>query len=172
MDDKITIHDLEVENESHEFQIDSPAKADWAVETIKGEEQRTELYIESCKAKIQFYQDQIKKAEEKLEQDTSWLRCKLAEYIKTVPAKKGKTGMSLKLASGTIRLKYASPEFKRDEKTLIENYPEFVDYKPSFKWGEFKKHVTIQNDVVVNSATGEIIEGVTVEYKPERVEVE
>jgi hypothetical protein len=172
MEDKITIHDLEVENESQEFKIDSPAKADWAIETIKGEEQRTELYIESCKAKIQFYQDQIKKAEEKLEQDTSWLKMQLAEYIKSIPAKKGKTGLSLKLASGTIRLKFASPEFKRDEKTLIENYPEFVDYKPSFKWGEFKKTLSIQGEVVVDSETGEVVDGVIVEYKPERVEVE
>jgi len=80
----------------------------------------------------------------------------------TVKAKETKTQKTYKLPSGTLKVKYQKPEYKRDEDKLTEflkkNYTDYVEtiYKP--KWAEFKKIVSLNRDPIVDEESGELID--------------
>lgn len=162
------------EEKTDGFKIDSVAKANWAITKIKEEQARSDMFIESCKMKISEVNDRIQNERVRLEDNTAWLKQQLAEYIKTAPAKKAKNSMSLQLEGGTIRLKYSLPQYKYDESELIEKLKDtdYVEDKQSLKWGEFKKLLAPLGDIVIRTDTGEVVNSVTLEYSPERVEIE
>ena len=96
----------------------------------------------------------------------------------TVKAKETKTQKSYKLPSGTLKVKYQKPEYKRDDAKLTEflknNYISYVEtvYKP--KWADFKKatnFITKDGKAIIED-TGEVIDGVEVIEREPTFEVE
>ena len=101
----------------------------------------------------------------------------MGEYIKRddVPAKDTKTQMSLKLPSGTIKFIKSKLDYDRDDDELLEyckeNATDFIKIKESVNWVEFKKHLEIKNDIVINKDTGEIIDGINVIEVVPKIEI-
>ncbi len=159
---------------TEDFAIDNAGKADWAVSVIKSEQAQCEEYISACKYQIDQLNDKINSRKEKLEIQTSYLTALLKEYLKTAPTKKAKASESLELPSGKIRLTYASKKLVPDSENLTEKYKdtEYVETQYKFKWGEFKKSLTIVEDMVINKDTGEQVEGVEIIEEEERLKVE
>jgi hypothetical protein len=160
--------------EEKKFEITDENKANWAIKTIKENNERKDLYINVCKAEIEELQRKIKAKQEQTEGQNSFLLFKLKEYLQTVPTKKAKNSESLELPNGTIRLKYAKKDFKKDENVLIDKLKgtDFVENTYKLKWGEFKKLLEVSGDIIVRTDTGEAVDGVTIEETDERVEVE
>lgn len=92
----------------------------------------------------------------------------LATYFETVKSKETKTQKSYKLISGTLVYKKPSTKINHDDEKLIKalDGTEFVEIKKSLKWGEYKKNLIVSDNDVIDTTTGEVIEGRTVEDVP------
>ena len=155
-----TIDGLE---EDKTFVVDTDEKAEWAIKKIAEERAEAQRYISVCQNAISTYQDKIEKAKADLDNKTSYFTFQLQRYMDTVKAKETKTQKTYKLPSGTLKVKYQKPEYKRDDDKLTEflkknNYTDYIEtiYKP--KWGEFKKIASLNRDAIVDEETGELID--------------
>lgn len=176
----VNIADIpEIENNEEQydeqFTISDASTADWAIEQIKQEQDRMELFEDVIKKKIEDLKNQLKEEKEKSVNSTSFLRHKLADYIsnENVPSKETKTQISLKLPSGTVKvvkskLKLVNDKANADEllEYCRESAKEFIKTEESVMWGELKKTLSIQmmgdSPVVINQ-DGEIVDCVKVE---------
>ena len=155
-----TIEELE---ENNDFIIDTDSKAEWSIKKIAEERAEAQRYISVCQDAIKTYQDKIEKAKSDLDSKTGYLTHQLQRYMNTVKAKESKTQKTYKLPSGTLKVKYQKPEYKRDEDKLVEfleknNYTSFIKTESKPEWGEFKKIINIKRDPIVDEESGELID--------------
>ena len=161
-----------IENDSENWKIDNDVSAEWALSKIREEKAEAQRLINVCESQILFYQTEMQKAKDGLEQKTGYLKSLLLDYFGRVPHKKTKTQESYKLPSGTLKLKYPGPKYERDDTKLVQwlkdrQMVDYVEVKETPKWGELKKVTKTAGDKVV-SQDGEILDGVTaVERAPE-----
>mgnify|MGYP001109707549 CR=1 FL=1 len=89
-------------------------------------------------------------------------------------ARDTKTMRLLELPSGKFVRKVARPRMVADRDKLSEllKDTEYVTYEPKLAWGELKKQLDISGDAVVLKDTGEVIDGVSVEYSEETFAIE
>ena len=155
------------------FVIDNDKKADWAIEQIKEKEAERDRLIELAQAKIEDLKLQIEELNVKCINETVYFKGALAEYFNTVPHKETKTQESYQLLSGKLIYKKPSVKINHDDEKLIEwlNDTEYVETKKSLKWGEYKKHLVISGNDVIDGETGEVVEACTIEDVPASFEI-
>lgn len=153
-------------NES--FSIKNDNTADWAIRTIKEEEAERDRLIEIAKNQINELNCQIEQLNDKCENKTKFLKGHLQMYFGTVPHKETKTQETYKLLSGSLIFKKPSTKIIHDDEKLIKllDGTEFVETKKSLRWGEYKKNLVINDNNVIDSNTGEVIDACTVEDVP------
>lgn len=151
--------------------------ADWAV--CKIAEERAELARIKALAEEQIarIEEKVTAAEKRCENGTRFLTAKLAEYFETVPHKKTKTKHSYRLLSGTLAKKIGGVTMKQNDEKLLEflkasGNDDMIQTTEKPKWGEFKKRLEIMGGQIVDSTTGEIVEGVEFVEKPDTFTVE
>ena len=150
----------ELQNIEHDgFVIDTDAKAEWAIKRVAQMRADRDKWVEWYKAKI-------KEITEQTDFDTMNLERMLADYFATVPHKVTKTQETYKLPSGKLVLKTQNPEYKRDDKTVIEwvkanGMPQFVKTKEELDWSGLKDATAVFDGHVVTE-DGEIIPGIDV----------
>lgn len=154
------------------WRIADDSAADWAVQKIADE--RAELArIKALAAEnIARINEKVEAAERRCENGTAFLTSKLAEYFETVPHKETKTKHSYRLLSGTLVRKIGGATMEHDDEKLLEylresNNEDYIQLTAKPMWGEFKKRLQIQGEIVIDTETGEIVEGVTVNQKPD-----
>lgn len=141
------------------FVIDTDAKALWALQKIKEARADRDTWVA-------WYQQKIKEITEQTDFDTMNLERMLGEFFLTVPHKKTKTQESYSLPGGKLILKTQNPEYKRDDKKVIEwlkqnNGGQFVKVKEELDWSGLKAVTgTFEGNVVTED--GEVIPGIEV----------
>ena len=158
------------------FKIDNDIKAEWAVKKIIEERAEMQRYVNICQTMIDDYQLKLKKEQEKFEQKTSYLKGELAQYFTTVNSKKTKTQETYKLPSGTLKKKYQSPEYVKDEEVLVKWLKDsdligLIKVTESVRWEYLKRNLKIEGEKAVTE-DGEIIEGIKVIERDPKFEVE
>lgn len=150
------------------WKIKNDHDAEWLIEQVGKDLIESARYKESLKSKIESLQEKLKRVEEEERQAIERRNSYLIEYFETIPEefkKKTKTMEKYRLPSGEIIKKYPNPEFKRNNKKLLDwikaNKLDYVEVKESPKWGELKKITKVMNGQVVTE-DGEIVEGVEV----------
>ena len=146
-------------NEPEGFVIDTDAKAGWALQKIK--EARADR-----DAWVKWYEDKIKEITEQTDFNTMNLERMLAEYFANVPHKKTKTQESYSLPGGKLVLKTQNPEYKRDDKTVIEwlkanGQGQFIKTKEELAWADLKGATAAFEGHIVTE-DGEIVPGIEV----------
>jgi hypothetical protein len=116
--------------------------------------------------------EKVAAAEKRCENGTAYLTGKLAEYFATVPHKATKTQETYRLLSGVLKMKRGGVTMKQDDVRLLEHLKatgasDMITITEKPKWGEFKKRLQIIGDQVVDTTTGEIVDGVEVIEKPD-----
>lgn len=155
--------------ETEGFVIDTDAKAEWALNKIREARSDRDRWVE-------WYESKIKEITEQTDFNTMNLERMLAEYFASVPHKKTKTQESYSLPGGKLILKTQNPEYKRDDKTVIEwlkNHDggEFIKVKEELAWADLKAKTAALNGKLF-SEDGEEIPGVEVIDRPEKFVVE
>lgn len=174
------IHDLEIINtllaadpEAYErFVIDNDKKAEWALCAIHEHVVEADRLLKACDEQIQFYKQRKEEIAAASDRKTGYLTSLLQLYFDTVPHKSTKTQETYALPSGKLVRKLASKKMEHDDAALMQQYPDFVQHKPSLAWGELKKKMKIEGDVVIDTTTGEIVEAITVTETPAKFIVE
>lgn len=161
--------------EQSEFKIDTDQKAEWALSKIREEQAEAQRLINVCNSQILYYQSELKKVQDKLENKTGNLKAMLFEYFQTVDRKATKTQETYTLPSGKLKLKYPQPEYKRDDATLIKwlkdrDMTDYIKVSESPKWGELKKTVQVAGDKAC--IDGEIIDGIQIIEKAPVFDIE
>lgn len=168
--------ELNAEEIQEGFSINNDNLAEWALLKIREEKNDMERLISVCDQKISEYEEKISNFKKQYENHTNFLKSQLNQYFESVPHKTTKTQETYKLPSGTLKLKYQKPEFIREEETLLKSLKALgwdSDIKTVEKpdWASVKNKITISGDKVV-TADGEIIEGVTVQERPNIFDIE
>ena len=158
------------------FVINDDVKADWALEIIKAEKADCDRLTSLCESKIQDLQAKIKDYKGKYENSTSYLKNQLQTYFQTVDRKTTKTQETYKLPSGTLKKKYGTYDYIREDETFIKwlknnGYTDKIKVVETPDWKEFKKNLIIDKDKLI-TVDGEVVEGVKVELKPDTFDVE
>lgn len=152
------------------FKIENDKSADWAIKQIHEAENERDRLIALANDQIADLKDHIEELVTKCDHDTAYLKSLLAEYFETVKSKETKTQKTYKLLSGTLVFKKPSIKINHNDDKLIEalDGTEFVEIKKSLKWGEYKKNliIDIDDNNVIDTTTGEVIEGCSVEDVP------
>lgn len=179
---------LDVEDEYAEFEIKTAQQADWAISKIAEERARAEFFINCAKEEKARLDNQIKDAEKKLENATSFLTSKLGQFIEKeeVPKKETKTQISVTLPAGKIVKKLPKTEFimqggedvtkhKSDEDFIkeIKGIDEsFIKQTEEVMWGDLKKKLAVDDDGgVYVKDTGEYIESITTQQTLPHIEI-
>ena len=124
--------------EKETFVVDTDAKAAWVLQKIKEARDERDEWVE-------WYQKKIKEIKEQTDFDTMKLERLLADYFATVKHKKTKTQESYSLKNGKLILKTQNPEYKHDDKTVIEwlksnNMGQYVKTKEELDWANLKEN--------------------------------
>lgn len=146
--------------EENTFVINDDKKADWAITQIKDTENECERLITLAEKQIADLHDRIEELKNKCDNETKYLKSCLAQYFETVKAKETKTQKSYKLLSGTLVLKKPGEKIEHDDEALLEwlEDTEYIKIKKSVDWAEYKKKLTIQDNLVIDTETGEVVE--------------
>ena len=167
----------EIDGVDEKFAIDNDSKADWAIEKIKEAEADRDRLLELISEKHMRLNEQEAEIEARFERDTSYLRMLLAGYMQTVKGKETKTQKTYQLLSGKLVFKKPTVDYEKDEKVLLDwleqsGKEEYVQTIKKPKWGEFKKQITVVDGEVIDTETGEVVEGLKPVEKPGRFEVQ
>ena len=157
MDDALWVQEETEDTPRPAWRITDDGCADWACRKIA--------------------EEKVAAAERRFQNGTRFLTGKLAEYFETVPHKTTKTKASYRLLSGTLTRKFGGTTMKQDDEKLVQflknsGQLEFIKTEEKPRWGDFKKRLEIMGGSVVDKETGEIVEGVTVETKPDTFTVD
>lgn len=153
--------------------------ADWAVGKI-AEARREYIRIrELADREIARIEAKVEQARMRMEADTAYLTNRLEDYAAGVqPSKVTKTGTQYKLINGTLRRRFGGVEYHRDDEALLRWLQEtgradLIKLKASPDWAGLKKQTEVNEDgIVVIPETGEVVEGVTADRRPDTFEVE
>ena len=176
------------EEEHAEFKIKTAQQADWAISKIAEERARAEFFINCAKDEKARLDNQIKDAEKKLENATSFLTGKLGQFLEKedVPKKETKTQVSVNLPAGKIVKKLPKTEFimqdgeevskhKSDEDFIkeIKGIDEsFIKQTEEVMWSDLKKKLAVDDeDGVYIKDTGEYIESITTQKTLPSIEI-
>lgn len=159
------------------WNINNDVEAERAIQKIQEERAEAQRIINTCQTFINEYQFKIDQAKEQLKKKTEYLKNMLASYFETVPSKATKTQKTYKLPSGTLKLKFGTPEFVRDDEKLLtwlkeSGRNELVMVKESPDWATLKKEAWDIKDGKVITKDGEIIEGVIAVERADTFDIE
>lgn len=176
------------EEEYTEFEIKTAQQADWAISKIAEERARAEFFINCAKEEKARLDNQIKDAEKKLEDATSFLTGKLGQFLEKegVPKKETKTQVSVTLPAGKIVKKLPKIEFimqsgedvvkHKSDKDFIEEIKgineSFVKHTEEVVWGDLKKKLAVDDEGgVYIKDTGEYVESITTQKTLPSIEI-
>ena len=169
----LAMYDLPEEEQQAAFwRIADDSCADWAVSKIAAERAELNRIKALAQERIDRIKLKVEAAERRYENGTAFLTSKLAEYFETVEHKTTKTKHSYRLLSGSLVKKIGGTALKQDEPKLLEylkasGQVDLIKTEETPRWGEYKKRLQIAGDQVIDTTTGEIVEGVLIEQKPD-----
>lgn len=169
------IDDEETQDSEHAFVIDTPELANWAIRKVKEARRRRDMFNSAAYDTISRMEDKIAENNRKCDGETGMLLFALDRYLDTIPAKESKTQKTFILPEGKLKRKFAKTDFKVDKEKLaayLADDEEYIKVIREPKWSEFKNILQAVNGNIIRTDTGEIVEGVTIEERPESFDIE
>ena len=165
----------ETEDEKEEkFKIETASRADWAIRKVKEMRKRRDIYNEAAQEEIEILKEKIKSNNEKCEKETGYYLRALDGYMEHLPTVKAKTQESFSFPNGRLVRKYAKSVLQPNKEKILkylEKEKDYIRVKKELDWDKFKKLLEVQNGKVVRKDTGEILDCVTAEEKPEILDI-
>ena len=154
------------------FVVDSDSKADWVLQKIKELKEKKQEKEELAEERIYQIEQWLKEETNKLNNQIENFEAMLAEYADKLkeqdPDFKTKS-----LPFGKIQYRKQRAKWQYDNEKLTEyaekNIPKAVKTKKKVDKRELKKLVEVAGDKVVHPETGEIVEGIKVQERGEKL---
>ena len=154
------------------FEVDNDVKAEWALQKRRAREAEMNRIVETCTGMIETYRALIKAEVDRGTAEIAVFDGMLQRYFETREHTVTKTQATYRLPTGKLKMKLAFQRMVPDTEALMSEYPAFVEQKPELRWGELKKRLDIAGDNVVDTETGAIVQGVSLETVPSKFIVE
>lgn len=131
------------------------------------------MQVERLKEKFEEKQFYLKNKKEEMQKE-------LRELFEQVPQSETKMQRKVQLINGDVVVKKARVDFEKDTAKLLEwaqsnKRDELINKKEvlSFKWADFKKNLVIEDQSIIDTQTGEMLEidGLGVIIKGEELEI-
>lgn len=160
--------ELTTEEISSRYKIDNLDSLDWAFRKVAS--YRLDLAEQEAyaKAQIEKINTWLATEREKAERNIGFFEHLVAEYHTSILAENPKK-KTISTPNGKVQSTTRKPSIVKPEKEclpqLIEyaeqnDLAEFVEVKKELKWAEFKKQLTLTNDLKVVDSNGQIVEGI------------
>jgi hypothetical protein len=154
------------EEQEQRFTIETKDQAIWAMKKISQAKAAQAENKEAAQAEIDRINEWMNKENEKLGSGIFFFESLLREYFFKIQEADPKL-KTIKLPHGKLLLRAQQSEYTYDEAKLIpwakDNLPEAVQIKEQLLKGPIKTYV---------KETGEIIDGLTIEARPDKFSVE
>lgn len=173
-----TTSEITEETENTGFIIDSDEKAEWALRKIKERETEFERLKALGLSDIERVSRLIEEEKARCDADTAFFRGALDVYMDSVKCRITKAGtMKYRLLSGTLVRKKGGTNFVKNDDVLADylmrsGRTDLIKTKISPIWSEFKKQCSVVDGKVIDTETGEIVEGVVAEVAPNAFKIE
>lgn len=156
------------EAQTTEFRVDDDRKADWALERIAEAESERDRLLALAQQEIDELKAEMENIAEKCDRDTGYLKACLKDYFATVDSKETKTQATYKLLHGSLVWKKPKQNIQHNDEELLKALKgtEYIETTQKVKWGEYKKNLEVQDGVVIDTTTGELVAGCSVEEVP------
>lgn len=160
------------------FVIDSDQKAEWALRKIKEREAEFKRVEALGNSDIERVAKLIEEEKAKCDSDTAFFRAALDAYMDTVKCRETKTGIrKYKLLSGSLVRKPGTTTFAHNDERLTDyllrsGRTDMIRVKQVPLWGEYKRTLAVHDGVVIDTNTGDVVEGVTAEMQPASFAIE
>jgi hypothetical protein len=176
-----TLRKENAEHESSGFVVDNDRKAVWCLRKIKHlkekqakNEKLAESEIEDIQKEIDEVQKWLDEENDKLQNSINFFEPTLYSYALEL-RKEDPELKTHKLPFGQLQFRKKRPKWKYDNEKLLEfvekNYEELVKVRKNVDKRKLKSWVKIVGGKVIMEKTGEVIEGVEVEERPEKFNV-
>ena len=153
------------------FQIRNDYHADNVLEEISRLKKEIRQKEELAEKRIQQIEQWKKSEVEKLEGRINWLTDALESYFRKLRESNPKL-KTHSLPFGKLQIRKQQPKWKYDDDKLLKSVkrvmPEAIRVKEEVDKIELKKRVKIVNNIPINPDTGEVIEGIVIEERPEK----
>lgn len=157
--------------EKERFTVTDEASAEWCLEKIEENAKARALIEEQYKRMIARHEKWREEALAELDNSDAYLKGLLLPWAQEKVADGKKK--SVKLPSGTVGFRAGGETWKMGDEKVEATTPallafvkkdddSFVAVKETVRWGDYKKTLRVMEDGRVVSATGQIIEGMSV----------
>ena len=154
------------------FEVDNDVKGEWVLQKRRAREAEMNRIIETCTSMIETYKALIKEEVDRATADIAVFDGMLLRYFATREHNVTKTQETYRLPTGKLKMKLAFQRMVPDTEALMAAFPAFVEHKPDLQWGELKTRLDIIDGKAVDTVTGEIVDGVSLETVPPKFIVE
>lgn len=160
-------------NES--WKVEDEASANWALRKIKEHENEIKRINDFAEQEISKIESWANKEVDQHKRDIDFFQSKLAEYAMDLREKDNKF-KTLKLPNGRVRFRKRQPQWKYDDKTLIQSLKQagmtdYIKVEEKPVKSDIKKVLEVIDGKTINPETGEVVEGIEVIERGEKVEV-
>jgi phage host-nuclease inhibitor protein Gam len=157
------------------FAIENEEQANWALRKIRSFQEKKKEKIAFAESEIAKIDAWLESVNRKLENDIEYFQGLLASYAMKQRAEDPKF-KTLKLPNGKISFKKQQPKWNYDDKKLLEwlkesDCDDLIRIKEEPNKSEIKKRFVVKDEFVVNSETGELVNGITIEHREDAFEV-
>ncbi len=164
------------QTERETFVVDTDEKANWALRKIKQAQQKQEESNALAIAEIEKIEAWNADEKEKAQRDIDYFQGLLAYYAVKKREEDPKF-KSQKLPNGRIKFVKKQPKLNYDNQTVIDylkknERTDLIRTKEEPSKSEIKKAFVINEDKLVDPDTGEVVDGITVEYLDDEFKVE
>lgn len=142
------LEDICKEEEKEEFTIQDDGTANWAISCIKEEEKEFERLCNGIDEQIEMLKNKKEQLQNQLNNKTSFLKGKLAEYFDGVDKKELKLSYKYKLAAGELVLVKPTVKYEHNDEQILQYLRdndkfEYIQVEHKLKWQELKKNEDI-----------------------------
>jgi len=164
------------------FVVDNDSKASWCLRKIKKMKEKQEdnkdladSIIERLREEIRDVEDWLDGENGKIQDNIDFLEDKLREYAFMLKEEDSDL-KTYSLPFGELKFRKQRPKWKYDEDRLLNfvehNFAEALKIKKKVSKRDLKRNAEVVGSKAVIKDTGQIIEGVTVERRPEKFKVD
>lgn len=157
------------------FALSSMDQANWALRRIARAQARLQEARQAAEREVERVRAWLEGVEKEVAGERAYFEGLLERYLASCRERDPRVS-SLKLPAGRVSFRKQPPEFARDGEKLLAwlkaNRPELVKVQESPDWAGLKASAVVAGSSLVDPATGEVVEGVTVVLREPKFVVE
>lgn len=165
-----------LDNEHKErFEVTDDSSANWALRKIAQHKKKMEENNLLAEEEIHKIESWNKQVNDEAQQSINYFQSLLADYAES-KRKENPKFKTLKLPSGRIRFKKQQPKWHYKDDDVVQalkdaGMTEYIKVKEMPSKSDIKKALVVSDGKVINPDTGEIVSGIEVEERGEKIEV-